>query len=94
MATINGARALGMGDDTGSIEAGKWADLVAVDTRAPELQPLYDPVAQLIHSDADSNVSHVWGAGRCLLANREPTLFDGEEVVRRARRWQTRINGA
>jgi 5-methylthioadenosine/S-adenosylhomocysteine deaminase len=94
MATINGARALGMGDDTGSIEAGKWADLVAVDTRAPELQPLYDPVAQLIHSDADSNVSHVWVAGRCLLANREPTLFDGEEVVRRARRWQTRINGA
>jgi len=94
MSTINGARALGMAEDTGSIEPGKWADVVAVDTRAPELQPLYDPVAQLIHSAADSNVSHVWVAGRCLLADREPTLFDGEEVVRRARRWQTRINGA
>lgn len=94
MSTINGARALGMADDIGSIEPGKWADLVAVDTRAPELQPLYDPVAQLIHSAADSNVSHVWVAGRCLLADREPTLLDAEDVVSRASRWRTRINGA
>jgi len=94
MATINGARALGMADEIGSIEAGKWADLVAVDTHTPELQPLYDPVAQLIHGAADSNVSDVWVAGRRLLQDRQPTCVDTAEIVVRARQWRDRINGA
>ncbi|MCZ6618444.1 MAG: TRZ/ATZ family hydrolase, partial [Gammaproteobacteria bacterium] len=52
MATLGGARALGLGDVLGSIEPGKLADLIAVDVSEPRFQPLHDPIAQLIHTAA------------------------------------------
>jgi len=91
MATINGARALGLADQIGSLEPGKSADLIAVDTRAPELHPLYDPIAQLIHGPADAHVSHVWVAGECLLDNGRATRLDEVEILERARGWQQQI---
>ena len=91
MATINGARALGMESNVGSLETGKWADLIAVDTRAPELQPLYDPIPQLIHTAADSHVSHVWVAGECLLDAGVATRVDETAVLANADRWREQI---
>ena len=72
MATYNGAKALGMLDKIGSIEPGKFADLVAVDLNSPECQPIYDPVSALIYSTG-AKVSHVWIGGRALVTGGEVT---------------------
>ena len=63
-ATLGGARALGLGERIGSIEAGKRADLVAVALRGPELTPCYDPVALLVHAAGRQHVTHVWVDGQ------------------------------
>ena len=86
MATINAATALGLGDEIGSIEVGKFADLIAIDIMQPETQPLYDPISQLIYATHASQVTHSWVAGRCLLRTRQLTSIDMDTVVARARR--------
>ncbi len=91
MATVNGARALGQGERLGSLEVDKCADLIAINTRAPELQPLYDPQAALIHNRADQQVSHVWVGGECLLDDGHPTRVDEAAILDRAIAWQQRI---
>ncbi|HWD21799.1 MAG TPA: TRZ/ATZ family hydrolase [Burkholderiales bacterium] len=63
-ATLNGARALGIDATVGSIQPGKAADLVAVEMRAPELMPVYDPISQLVYSAGREHVTHVWVAGK------------------------------
>jgi 5-methylthioadenosine/S-adenosylhomocysteine deaminase len=62
-ATLGGAQALGLAGITGSIRPGKAADLVALDLSAPELQPCYDPVSQLVYAAGREHVSDVWVAG-------------------------------
>jgi 5-methylthioadenosine/S-adenosylhomocysteine deaminase len=74
-ATLAGARALGLDGLTGSIAAGKAADLVAVDLRSPGLLPCYDPVSHLVYAAGRENVSHVWVAGRPCVT--EKTLQNG-----------------
>ena len=93
MATINGARALGMQDEIGSIEAGKWADLIAVDMAQPETQPLYHPISQLVYAADAAQVTHSWVAGKLLMRKRELTHMDIEDVLARAARWATMIEG-
>lgn len=63
MATINGARALGMDDKIGSIEIGKLADLTAVKITSPETLPCFDPISHLVYVLGREHVSHVWVAG-------------------------------
>lgn len=91
MATLNGARALGLADQTGSLETGKWADFTAVDLGALESQPVYDPVSQLVYAAGREQVSHVWVAGQLLLRERRLTHLDMEDLLQRTRGWQTRI---
>ena len=91
MATINGARALGMQDELGSIEPGKWADLIAVDMVQPETQPLYHPISQLVYAADAAQVTHSWVAGKPLMKNRELVHLDIEDVLARAARWAHRI---
>ena len=67
MATIEGARALGLGEITGSIEPGKQADLVLVETDSPNMFPVYDPYSALVYSAIASNVRDVYVAGECLV---------------------------
>ncbi len=64
MATINGARALGIDDRIGSLEAGKNADVVAINMNSIETTPLYDPVSHLVYSCSREQVSDVWIAGK------------------------------
>jgi 5-methylthioadenosine/S-adenosylhomocysteine deaminase len=92
MATINGARALGMEDRIGSLEVGKQADLIAVDLRGPETQPLYHPLSQLVYACNGSQVSHSWVAGELLMANRELIRIDLRALSSRISGWQQRIS--
>jgi 5-methylthioadenosine/S-adenosylhomocysteine deaminase len=91
MATLNGARALGLGDAIGSLSVGKWADITAVDLAHPETQPLYDPVSQLVYAAARQQVSDVWVAGQQLLRARQLTQMDLADIEQRTRAWQQRI---
>jgi 5-methylthioadenosine/S-adenosylhomocysteine deaminase len=93
MMTINGARALGMGERIGSIEPGKQADLCALDLSAPETQPLYHVVSQLIYAASRRQVSDVWVAGKRLLDHGELTTIDLDAVISSAQQWQSRLAG-
>ena len=91
MATINGARAMGLDDRIGSLEAGKQADLIAVDLRGPETQPLYHPLSQLVYACNGSQVSHSWIAGQAVMADRTLSRIDLDALSRRINGWQQRI---
>lgn len=92
MATLNGAAALGLGEQTGSLTPGKWADVAAVRLDTLETQPLYDPVSQLVYACGRDQVTDVWVAGQHLLKERELTTLDIHEILHRARDWQARIS--
>jgi len=82
---------LGLDADVGSLEPGKWADLCCVDMRGPAVQPLSEPVTQLVFCGGRDMVSDVWVAGRQLLADRELTRLDWASVAARAYLWSARI---
>ncbi|MEA1889403.1 MAG: amidohydrolase family protein, partial [Pseudomonadota bacterium] len=92
LATLGGARGLGLADVTGSLEVGKWADITAVDLSHPACQPVYDPVSQLVYTASRQQVSDVWVAGKQLVENRELTQQDQQDCLRRARGWQQKIS--
>ncbi len=91
MATMGGARALGMEGSIGSLEVGKVADMIAVDLSGPECQPVYNPLSQLVYACNGSQVSHTWVAGQALMAGRELTTLDLAEVLQRSAEWRERI---
>lgn len=94
MATINGARALGLAEETGSIETGKWADLCCVDLERPATSPVYDPVAQLVYAAGRDQVEDVWVAGRRMVADGRLARIDDAAIIARADAWRDRIAGA
>ena len=94
MATLNGARALGLEADCGSLQLGKFADLVAFDLSGLAQQPLYDPVSQLIYASGRDCVRHVWVGGKQLLDDRRLTRLDADDLAARARAWGERIAAA
>ena len=91
MATLNGARALGLSEITGSLVAGKAADITAVDFSGIELSPCYDPVSHLVYAAGREHVSHVWVNGKMLLNERQLTTLDEQELLHRAVFWQEQI---
>ncbi|MHB9118721.1 MAG: TRZ/ATZ family hydrolase [Burkholderiales bacterium] len=93
MATLNGARALGMGGTIGSLLPGKAADIVAVDLSSLETTPCYDPVSHLVYAAGREHVSHVWVGGELLLDERELTTLDTREILAQAKHWQDKIAG-
>jgi len=93
MATLGGARALGMDDQIGSLETGKQADMVAVDLERISTQPLYDPLSQLVYAASHDQVSHVWVGGKLLYDNGDYTTLNADEILDRCRTWGKRIRG-
>jgi 5-methylthioadenosine/S-adenosylhomocysteine deaminase len=91
MATLNGARALGLEALTGSLLPGKAADITAVDFSSLELAPCYDPISHLVYVAGREHVSHVWVNGRMLVDNGELTTLDERELSHRAQFWRERI---
>ncbi|UMZ10266.1 TRZ/ATZ family hydrolase [Pseudomonas sp. MPFS] len=93
MATLNGARAMGLETEVGSLEIGKAADLVAFDLSGLAQQPIYDPVSQLIYATGRDCVAHLWVAGKQLLDDRQLTRMDERQLGETARSWGQRIGG-
>lgn len=91
MATLNAARALGLGDETGSIEAGKAADLTCIDLQRCNSQPVYDPVSQVVYTARADQVSDVWVAGRHQLDGGRLTGVDTADLLARCDEWRQRI---
>ncbi|RLB41510.1 MAG: hypothetical protein DRH12_07935 [Deltaproteobacteria bacterium] len=80
LATSEGAKALGLGKEIGSIEVGKRADIIIVDLGKPHLQPLYDPVSTLVYSAKGGDARDVIINGKVIMRNREIVTVDVEEV--------------
>lgn len=91
MATINGARALGLEQEIGSLEAGKAADLIAVDLAGIETEPLYNPVSQLVYACGRERVTDVWVAGKHVLKDRELTKLDTAAILDKTRSWHHKL---
>ncbi|MCT2530188.1 TRZ/ATZ family hydrolase [SAR92 clade bacterium H921] len=91
MATINGAKALGWDDQIGSLEAGKSADIIAIEINSIAQQPLYNPASQLVYTNSGSQVTHSWVAGKPLLENRVLVTLNQSELIQSARDWRNKI---
>ncbi|UCD86593.1 MAG: amidohydrolase [Desulfobacterales bacterium] len=81
LATRIGAEAIGLGEQIGSLEVDKRADLIIIDTHKPHLTPLYDPVSHLVYAASGSDVRDVIIDGQIVVRNGAPLTFDLEAVV-------------
>jgi 5-methylthioadenosine/S-adenosylhomocysteine deaminase len=93
MATLGGARVLGLEEVTGSLAPGKEADLIIVELQQPHLTPLYDPYSHLVYAAAPGDVQQVMVQGQWLLQDRQFLTLDWEEIMEQAKRWGRKIQG-
>jgi len=91
MATLNGAKALGIDELTGSLEIGKAADICAIDLSELETLPTYNPVSQIIYSASRHQITDVWVAGKQCLKTRQLTTIDTEDLRLRIAKWQDKL---
>ncbi len=92
MATINGAKALGLDDHIGSIEVDKSADLIAIEIDNIESLPLYNPISHAVYSANRQQVSDVWVAGKQIINEHSLLTLDINELSQTARHWQKKIS--
>jgi 5-methylthioadenosine/S-adenosylhomocysteine deaminase len=92
MATLDGARALGLDAHIGAITPGRRADLTALDLSALETNPCYDVISQIVYAAGREHVTHVWVEGELLLQDRKLTRLDPAELRSTARQWRQRIS--
>ena len=92
MATINGAKALGLDAICGSLSIGKAADVIAIDLNHLETQPLYCPVSQIVYAASRQQVTDVWVAGRRLLKQRQLTTINSDDLKAKIAVWQKRLS--
>lgn len=94
MATLNGAKALGAADRIGSIEVGKAADFILVDTDRPHAAPLFDPLNHLVYSAGRRDVTDVFVAGRQVVADGRLLTADVAALVAAANALRPAIVGS
>lgn len=94
MATLNGAKALGIDDITGSLSIGKSADICAIDLSDIETQPLYNAISQIVYSAARHQVTDVWVAGKQCLKNRQLTTLNLQDLKAKVTQWQTDLQSS
>ena len=85
MATIQGARALGLQDITGSLEVGKKADVIVIDTHKPHLTPMYNATSHLVYAARGNDVRHSIINGQPVMEDRKLLTLDLDEIIARAR---------
>lgn len=91
LATINGAKALGIQEVTGSLTVGKSADFIAINLDEIETLPLYHPSSQVVYAACRNQVTDVWVAGKQLMKNRELLTLDLNGLKEKARYWNKKI---
>jgi 5-methylthioadenosine/S-adenosylhomocysteine deaminase len=91
MATINGARALGVDDVAGSLAPGKHADVVAIDLSHVETQPVFDPLSHVVNVAGRECVTDVWVRGARIVADRALVTLDASAIAARTRAWQHKL---
>lgn len=93
MATIGGARALGLDKQIGTIENGKYADLCAISLSSPFSSPCLDPTPQLVYTAGRESVSHVWVAGEERVSGGKLLHLHNSDLLRSSRIWQNVLQG-
>lgn len=93
MATYNGAKAMGLADSIGSLEIGKFADIVALEIDQLGSAPTYDPIAQIVYNGHRDQIRGVWVAGRQLVKDGKLTTLEEEKLLERVRYWRDKIVG-
>jgi 5-methylthioadenosine/S-adenosylhomocysteine deaminase len=83
MATIDAAKALGLSEKIGSLEPGKKADIIVIDTQKPHLTPMYHPESHLVYAVRGSDVSHSIINGKPVMANQTLLTFDHQNVMKK-----------
>jgi 5-methylthioadenosine/S-adenosylhomocysteine deaminase len=91
MATIMGAQALRMGDQIGSLEAGKRADIISIRLDAPNAAPLYNVYSQLVYSLKASDVGDVMVNGKMIVRNRRMLTIDDKAVMAKAEEYRAKV---
>jgi len=93
MATIGGAKAIGLDNKIGSIEVGKQADLIIIDTDKPHLTPLYNPASHIVYAAQGSDVRDVLVAGEFLVRNRKLLTLDLDGILEKVTKISKLISG-
>ncbi len=91
MATMGSARALHMDDKIGSLETGKLADIIVVDTKAPNMVPVYSPYAALVYGANGANVRHTIVDGMILMEDRQLLTVNENEIIQDAQRFAEKV---
>jgi 5-methylthioadenosine/S-adenosylhomocysteine deaminase len=94
MATLRGARALGLDNRIGSLEPKKRADVITLSTRRARLTPMYDPISHLVYAARGDDVRDTIVNGRVLMRNRKVLTLDEAAVLDEARAWAARVRSA
>jgi cytosine/adenosine deaminase-related metal-dependent hydrolase len=91
MATIGGARALGMDREIGSLEKGKKADIIVLETSSAHAQPLFNIYSQLVYDVKGSDVGTSIINGKVVMLNGKVLTVDEREIIQKAKEYRTRI---
>lgn len=91
MATINGAKALGLDNKIGSIEIGKDADMVAISLAHTATTPVFEAISQIVYAASRDQVTHSWVKGKMLLENGRLTTLDESALRAKANQWRDKI---
>ena len=91
MATLEGAKALHIADQIGSLKVGKRADLIAIDMGSLETAPIFDVISHIVYTAGREHVSHSWINGRCVMRERTLATLDETALKATASEWRERI---
>lgn len=91
MATINGAKALGLDNDIGSLEIGKQADMIALRLDDPALQPVNNVLSHVVYATSGAELTHSWVAGKPLVVDRQLTTLSVATITSRANTWRDQL---
>jgi 5-methylthioadenosine/S-adenosylhomocysteine deaminase len=92
-ATLDGARAMGLDAITGSLEAGKSADIIALDTTGLSMAPSHALDSNIVYANSGTEVTWSWIAGRNVLKNRQLQTLDNDTLNDKARAWRAKLSG-